>query len=138
MPDLLPLSDDPNAGVRLEVAEAMVSLRHPSPQAIAALGRLAMDADDRVATVAREALETREANGQGEPPAVPQTPWGLLVPLDLWPEVPRLRTLLTTWRATLSSSSGECPTHAVAELDVSLTRLIQALDEARVPTPLDE
>lgn len=137
VPDLLPLAEDPNAGVRLEVAEALAGLGPPSPQVAATLGRLARDEDGRVAARARAALEARREAERGEAARAPDSPRGLLVPLELWPEVPHLHRLLAAWRDALGSRSGECPLEVVSELDGALTRLIAALEEARVPASLE-
>jgi HEAT repeat protein len=132
VPDLLPLADDPNVGVRQAVAEALGRLGPLGPHGLAALSRLAHDADERVATAARGALAAQGPSESRVPEPV-DSPWGLLVPMDLWPDAPRLRGLLASWRASLGSGSGECDPQSVAELDRALTRLIVALDESPAP-----
>ncbi len=139
VPDLLPLADDPNAVVRRAVAEGFGRLGRLSTQAVGALSRLAHDPDERVAEVGRSALEgSALAESQEAPPETPETPWGLMVPIELWPEVPRLRRVLAEWRSLIGSTSGECAPAAAAEVDRAITLLLTALDEARVPASAED
>lgn len=130
--ELEPYVQDPNASIRLLMAEWLASLVPANAQTADLLERLACDPEDRIAQTARQALEQQAeqachrpllATDRGADPAA-----RALVPAPIRDQARALGQALLSWRQELEAQGapGASP-QAIAEIDQALTHLISAL-----------
>ena len=131
LPDLVDLSDDLNLHVRRAVAQGMAELDYLTPQAKAALIRLANDED--TAEFTREALDLHDLSTihpmlhVEEAPSVP-------VPEELRPRSPLLLDLLESWQEALPDLQKDFELEELSEVDQALSTLIVYLRDLNNPS----
>jgi HEAT repeat protein len=126
LPDLVDLADDLNLHVRRAVAQSLAEVDFLTPEARAALLRLADD--EETAEFAREALEAHDLSAI-RPMPVPETTIDVPVPENIVSDSQPLLGLLETWQESLPNLQRHFDLEELAEVDQALSTLIVYLRE---------
>jgi HEAT repeat protein len=126
LPDLVALADDLNLHVRRAVAQSLTEVDFLTPEARAALLRLADD--EETAEFAREALEAHDLSAI-RPMPVQEATISVPVPEDIISDSQPLLDLLETWQGSLPDLQRHFDLEELAEVDQALSTLIVYLRE---------
>ncbi len=124
---------DPNASVRLAVAEGIASWANPPAGAAALLDRLAVDREPRVVQAAIAAQDQLRIRSVGPSSASRPEPAVALVPEDIRGQAFELQEVLLGWREGLAARQSLVAPDALAETDNALTHLIGLLVRTQAP-----
>jgi len=121
LPDLVDLSKDLNIHVRRAVAQSMDELDYLTPEAKAALLRLAKDEDTSEFT--REALEVHDLSAIHPMPYLEEKT-NVPLPEELRTRSPLLLDLLESWQESLPNLQRDFDLEELSEVDQALSTLI--------------
>jgi HEAT repeat protein len=124
--DLVDLADDLNLHVRRAVAQSLAEVDFLTPEARAALLRLADD--EETAEFAREALEAHDLSSI-RPMPVSETTVDVPVPENIIGDSQPLLDLLETWQGSLPDLQRHFDLEELADVDQALSTLIVYLRE---------